>query len=60
MKRKITFMNRGKRADGSAWFMLVFAPYLDTVKGILHKEQQLFVTEDIYNAVEVGQSLVIE
>jgi hypothetical protein len=50
-------MNSGHRADGSEWFMLVFACQL--VNDRLYDEHRLFVTKTIYEAVKVGQELTL-
>jgi hypothetical protein len=57
MKREITYKGAGKKSDGTQWFMLVFGCALVGEK--LYNECRQFVTESIYKAVKVGQSLEI-
>lgn len=58
MKRTITTLKSGKKADGSPWYMVVFAPEL--IEGVLYKEDRMFVPQAIYDVLQVGQSLVVK
>jgi hypothetical protein len=55
MKRTISYMNAGHRADGSEWYLLVFACQL--IGDTLYDERKQFVTKSIYDACKVGQEL---
>lgn len=53
-------MNSGKRHDGTAWYVLVFACQFDPKTVTLYKEESVFVTGDVYEAVTVGQEITVK
>jgi hypothetical protein len=58
MKREITFMSQGLKADGSSWHMLVFACTM--VDDTLYSEVRQFVPKTVYDALHVGQTIVVK
>lgn len=60
MKRKITFMNSGKRHDGTDWYQLVLGCQYDPKTATLYKEEVAFVDKDTYKALKVGAEITIK
>ena len=58
MKRTISFLSSGSKSDGSKYYMVVFA--CELVNDVLYNECRIFVPENIYGALEIGQSLTVK
>jgi|WetSurSiteA1Bulk_404760.scaffolds.fasta_scaffold870158_1 hypothetical protein len=56
-KRKLSKKVTGS-TNGRQWYLLIFG--VELVGDTLYKEASLFVNQDIYDAVEEGQSLEIK
>ena len=57
-KRTISKKVSGTSNNGKEWYMLVFAACL--IGSTLHTNKTVFISKDIYDVVEEGQSLNVE